>query len=170
MNKKASIYLVSGVPASGKTTVVNQLLAKKSAYLFYDIDWLLYSGSALSGKDIQIESSTWPAYNAVWVDVLSAAAKNNYSPVLFSPWDNRDVREMTLGDHFSHVHWLMLDCEDVELTKRLKDRRYTIPQIDSILADAAYLRDSIEDKLLVAKLTAAEVAEQVLEWVESTGS
>lgn len=165
MESSPKLFLISGVPGSGKTTLVNQILGSKTDHLIYDIDWLLYSASALSGKDVQINSATWPAYNAVWIDVLAAAGKNGISPVLFSPWDNRDLHETSLDDHFAEVHWLCLDCTDKVLISRLKERRYSDQHIANVLDDAAYLRQNVSQKLDTTSASPEQTATEILSWL-----
>ena len=140
-----TLSVITGAPGSGKTTVIETLLNKASSsdYIFLDIDWLADSASALAGKSIYTEPSTWQPYGKVWFDVLHALLRNGRQPVFFAPNSPADFDESGLPDWCSGINWLLLDCNDAERTERLKKRHWNQEKIQEALEDAKELRKGI---------------------------
>jgi hypothetical protein len=89
---------VTGAPGAGKSTVLAELLGRRTGYLFFDVDWLAGAGSRLSGRSIYEDASTWPAYRALWLEVLAGVARNGRQPVWFGPWNAADLAEAGATD------------------------------------------------------------------------
>src|SRR5687767_1827254 len=137
------LHLVTGAPGAGKSLAVEELLRRGSPYFVLDVDWLADAASALAGRSIYTEPSTWPAYRRVWASVLRAALRNGQRPVLFTPADPEEVEEYR-PSRDCPVAWLLLDCDDAVRRQRLEARAgWTEETIVEALADAAALRRTV---------------------------
>ena len=116
------VYIVTGAPGSGKSTGLQAFMRCPSRYIAFDMDWLLTSASALIGKDLRMEASAWPPYNALWLEVLHAVHSNGRAAVLFAPVNTSDLPMEALPDWCGGVEWLLLDCPDAVRRARLADR------------------------------------------------
>ena len=81
----AILRIITGAPGSGKSTAMERFLRRGSGYVAFDMDWLLVSASALAQRDVQNDPDTWPAYNALWLEIIHAVYRNGVTPVLFAP-------------------------------------------------------------------------------------
>lgn len=86
-----AVQIVTGAPGAGKSTALAAFLQLNSAYIAFDIDWLLEPASRLAGKDIRVEPASWLPYNALWLEMMRAIRENSRVPVLFAPLDERDL-------------------------------------------------------------------------------
>ena len=163
--------LVTGAPGAGKSAACEAFLIIRSEYLAFDIDWLTIAASELAGRDIIWERRTWPAYGRVWFEVLHSAARNGQVPVLFTPHDRRDIDTIGGLDWCGGLEWLRLDCDDDTRRNRLEARPgWTADMIDDAIADARYLRATVQPSLDTTSLSPEAVAKQILDWLNDAGS
>lgn len=164
--KTHTLYFVAGAPGSGKTTVVERLLERRSAFIFFDIDWLADSASGLVGRDIRFAPEAWPAYGEVWFSVLQAVFANNLTPVLFTPADPSDFAVQALPAWCAGITWLLLDCDDQTRVARLQQRvAWDEKRVEEALQDARALRASVAKRVDTGSQSPEDVASAVLEWL-----
>ena len=156
---------MTGAPGAGKSATLVELLGRRTDYLFFDVDWLADAGSRLSGRSIYEDASTWPAYRALWLDVLAGVARNGRQPVWFGPWNAADLAETNAADRWQ-VEWLLLDCaDDVRRTRLRRRPGWTAAMEDEAVEDAAQLRAEITVRVDTGTRTVGEVADAVLGWL-----
>jgi hypothetical protein len=159
--------VVTGAPGAGKSTVLAELLGRRSEYLFFDVDWLAETGSRLSGRSVYTEAAVWPAYRRLWLDVLVAVARNRRQPVIFAPWNAADLAEVDAGRNW-RVDWLLLDCADGVRRARLRGRaEWTGEMEEEAIADAGQLRLEIARRTDTGVATVGEVASVMLAWLDA---
>jgi hypothetical protein len=118
----------------------------------------------LAGKDVHFASETWPAYNALWLDLMHAILRNGARALLFAPWAPDDLDP--LPGWCGGARWLLLDCPDAVRRGRLAERDWNESRIQDAIDDAGLLRSAIrEDVLDTSVLSSAEVVEAVAQWV-----
>jgi len=167
---KHILHLVTGAPGAGKTTAVEAFLRLRSDFIALDIDWLIDSASALAGRDIHTDASTWKPYGALWFDVLGAVFRNGRTPVFFAPTDRTDIEKHGLPVWCSGVEWLLLDCDDDTRRGRLRQRPgWTDAAIEEALADAAVLRADTPRRVDTGTMTPEGVAREILRWLVEQG-
>ncbi|MDP9382201.1 MAG: AAA family ATPase [Chloroflexota bacterium] len=165
---KHKLFIVTGAPGSGKTTAANAFIALRTPYLAFDIDWLGVVGSALAGRDIFFDSSTWEPYGALWFEVLHSVYRNGRVPVFFAPNDPSDFERHGLPDWCDGVEWLLLDCADEVRRERLEGRvGWTDAMVEEAIGDASSLRQTITTRVDTARDTPAQVASSILSWLET---
>ena len=136
-------------------------------YIAFDMDWLLTPASALAGRDIRVEESAWPSYNALWLEVLRAVHDNNRIAVLFGPVDASDLPISILPDWCGGIEWLLLDCPDAVRRARLAGRAgWTGAMIEEAEEDARILRETIPDRIDTQEHAPGAVADLILEWLD----
>lgn len=165
---KYTLYIVTGAPGAGKSTAVEAFTQFNTDYLAFDIDWLADSASELAGKSIYFEPSTWKPYGKVWFDVLHMIIRNGRTPIFFAPTDPDDIEQDGQPDWCDGIEWLLIDCDDEIRLARLGQRvDWTDERVAEAMEDAAILRGLVERRLDTGKLTPDEVAQAILEWVQS---
>ncbi len=164
MNEK--LHIVTGAPAAGKSSVLEAFLALRSPFVAWDIDWLLAAGSALAGGDVRTTPVVWPAYNSLWFEVLHGVVRNGATPVLFAPLDARDLPPEAVPFWCGGVRWLLLDCSDHVRSERLRARGEPAAAQAEALADAAFLRYTVPDRVDTGALSPAEAAAAILAWLQ----
>jgi hypothetical protein len=163
------ISIVTGAPGAGKTSALEAFLALRAPVVAWDIDWLLAAGSALARADIRTAAETWPAYNSLWLEVLHGVVRNGATPVLFAPLDPRDLPRAVLPPWCGGVRWLLLDCPDEVRIARLTARGDPPDVRKEALADAAFLRSAIVERIDTGTCRPNEVADAILAWLLGGG-
>ena len=162
----AILYIVTGAPGSGKTTTLAALLRRPNPYLAFDIDWLTIAASDLARSDVIFDRTIWPAYNALWLEILEAVHRNGKVAIFFSPFDTTDVAQASHATWYQRIEWLLLDCDDVTRQSRLSARpEWSDEMITEALSDAQALREHLSGHIDTAIHTPDEVAEAILRWV-----
>ncbi len=160
------LHIGTGAPGSGKSTALEAFIRCRSHYSAFDMDWLLAPASALAGKDIRVDVSAWPSYNALWLEVLYAVHKNKRTAVLFAPINTDDLPIEMLPAWCSGVEWLLLDCPDAVRRARLSDRPgWTDAMTVEAEEDARVLRETIPHRIDTGKHAPDAVAGLVLDWL-----
>lgn len=169
MRMSATVYIVTGAPGAGKTTALEALLRCTNPYVAFDIDWLTIPASDLARSDIIFDPTIWPAYNAVWFEILHAMHMNGKVPIFFAPIDRQDLATYGQPAWCERVEWLLLDCDDVLRQRRLIRRvGWTTAMITEALTDAHALRTQVSNRIDTGVHTPDEVAKAILQWVERT--
>lgn len=163
---KPNLYIVTGAPGAGKSTAVAAFLRLTTDYIAFDIDWLAAPASALAGKSIYTDPTTWTPYNTLWFDVLHTIYRNGKTPVLFAPLTPDDILTTGQPAWCQSITWLLLDCDDQTRRTRLAHRPgWTETMIADALADADLLRQMIPHQIDTGRLSLGEVAAQVVAWL-----
>jgi broad-specificity NMP kinase len=154
------LFVVTGAPGAGKSTVVPELLRLRrstSKLVVMDMDELLDSKGQLLGIDIAHSSAAanWPAYNALWLRITELVRRSGTSMLLLSP---------ALPSELPEGRWLHLDCPDAVRRKRLTARGWSDEQITEALADAAEIRKLVP-RSVAGDGTPEQSAEKILAWV-----
>lgn len=169
MMARASLHIVTGAPGAGKTTTLAALLRCASPHLAFDIDWLADAGSRLAGSDIRLERAAWPAYNALWFEIIHSVHKNGKIAIFFAPLDLRDLAEQGQPAWCERIEWMLLDCDDATRRARLGRRAgWSAAMIAEALADAQVLREQIPARIDTGRITPDAAAAAILAWVERT--
>jgi len=168
---KPNLYIVTGAPGAGKSTAVAAFLRLATDYLAFDIDWLAAPASALAGKSIYTDPTTWTPYNTLWFDVLHTIYRNGKTPVLFAPLTPDDILTTGQPAWCQSITWLLLDCDDQTRRTRLAERPgWTAAVVTEALADAQQLRTSIQHHLDTGNLAPTVVATRIVEWLAQSSA
>jgi broad-specificity NMP kinase len=159
------LFVVTGAPGAGKSTVVPELLRLRkttsvgeSQLVVMDMDELLDSQGRLLGVDIAHSSAAanWPAYSALWLRITELVRRSGTPMLLLSPMVPRQMPE---------GRWLHLDCPDAVRRKRLAARGWSDAQIAAALADAVEIRKLVP-RSVAGDGTPEESAQKILAWVK----
>lgn len=165
----ATIHVVTGAPGSGKTTALAALLRRATPHVAFDIDWLAIPASQLARSDIFFDRATWPAYTALWFEILHSVHKNGKLAIFFAPIDLHDLAAYGQPAWCERVEWLLLDCDDSTRQDRLGCRSgWTAAMIAEAIIDAHVLRGQVTERIDTGRHTPAEVAAAIVLWVEQT--
>jgi broad-specificity NMP kinase len=163
----SSLSIVAGAPGAGKSSALQELLALGAPVVAFDLDWLIESASTLAGRDIHFDESTWPAYTALWLDVVHGVVRNGRRVVLFAPFAPVDLPD-SLPAWCGSISWLLLDCSDETRRQRLGERDWGHARIREAIEDAAELRAAIPTIVRTDDETPEATASEVRSWLSST--
>ncbi|MFI5709967.1 AAA family ATPase [Kribbella sp. NPDC051620] len=152
------LFVVTGAPGAGKSTVIPELLRLRSGRLVVmDMDELLDDDGRVLGILIADKSAApkWHAYNALWLRITELIRRSGTSVLLLTPCVPTELPE---------GRWLHLDCPDVIRRKRLTERGWSDEQIADALADAVELRKLVP-RSVPGDGTPEESARLILAWV-----
>ncbi len=153
--------IVTGAPASGKSSVVRALLAQRPDFLVFDADRLLDAASELCGLGVAVESELWPPYRIIWLTFLRLIADNGRLPVLFMPLEPRELPPSWQAS----VRWCLLDCDEATRRLRLRARDWQPAAIDEAIADAVALRQQIAEVIDTSQQEPESVATLLTAWL-----
>lgn len=159
------LFLVSGAPGSGKTTIVPELAAQADGVAILDMDDLLEDGHHL-GIPIATPDAApiWPAYNRLWLRLTRAVGRSGIPVVLFCPLLPREAEAAGL-DGTDDARWGLLDCADAERERRLRGRGWNDSEVAGAIEDAEQARRVISTRFATDLATPSETAAEVLQWV-----
>ncbi|MFK4083049.1 AAA family ATPase [Kribbella sp. NPDC020789] len=152
------LFVVTGAPGAGKSTVVPELVRLSPGNLVVmDMDELLDDEGRLLGMSIASPTAApiWPAYNALWLRITELIRRSGIPVLLLSPLHPTELPE---------GRWLHLDCPDAVRRKRLAARGWLQDQIDDALADAAELRKHVP-RSVRGDVSPERVARSILDWI-----
>jgi broad-specificity NMP kinase len=153
------LYVVTGAPGAGKSTVIPELVRLHSGNLVVmDMDELLDHDGKVLGIDVADSSAAanWPAYNALWLRITELIRRSGTPMLLLSPLVPREMPE---------GRWLHLDCPDSVRRKRLAQRGWSDQHIAEAIADAAEIRKLVP-RSVPGEGTPEESARLILAWVD----
>ena len=121
-----AIYVL-GAPGSGKSSVRAPLSAALPEHVVIDWDDFMEPASALAGADIRLSPDTWSSYQAlIRAAVVSAGAAR---AVVFGVCTPDELASWPIEQ------WILLDCTDIERTRRLASRPHDLgPAIEDAAA------------------------------------
>jgi hypothetical protein len=162
-----TLHIVTGAPGAGKSTALEAFLRLNSDYIALDIDWLTLPASALAGKDVTFERSTWKPYNALWLEILRAVHANGKTAVLFGPLDMQDIQKLGQPAWCNSIEWLLLDSDDETRRRRLSRRpEWTRAMIEEAVEDASVLRQLVRRRVDSSSIPPEAVAVKIREWLQ----
>jgi hypothetical protein len=136
------------------------LVERLPHFVVLDMDVLLEPVGVLAGTDLRSLDSRplWPAYNAVWFQLIRAISVAH--PVLvLGPLNPDEVAD-------NSFHWAVLDCSDDQRRARLQARGCTEAAIQDAIDDAAMLRRYEMVTITTNDATLDQVAHAVARWAE----
>jgi hypothetical protein len=135
------VFFVCGAFGSGKSTLTPLVANALPECYVLDVDWMMDSLVVLSRRDLYEEAEAWPALGDVWLAIIDPVARAGRSTVLFSPCEPQELENLSLRPKLGESHWLMLDCGDNSLRRRLSQRpAWTDGKTLEALADARRMR------------------------------
>jgi hypothetical protein len=153
------LFVVTGAPGAGKSTVIPELVRLQSAGLVVmDMDELLDDDGRVLGIDIADPAAApnWPAYNALWLRITELVRRSGSPVLLLSPLVPTELPE---------GRWLHLDCPDDVRRERLAARGWSEGKINEALADAAKIRKLVP-RSVPGDGTPEDAAHRILAWVK----
>jgi hypothetical protein len=152
------LFVVTGAPGSGKSTVVPELVRlSPGTMVVMDMDELLDDHGRLLGIDIASPTAApiWPAYNALWLRITELIRRSGIPVLLLSP---------VLPTELPEGRWLHLDIPDAVRRKRLAARGWAEAQIAEALADAAEIRKLVP-RSVRGDVSPERSAKGILDWI-----
>ncbi|WP_049565115.1 AAA family ATPase [Nonomuraea sp. SBT364] len=161
----ASLHLLAGAPAAGKTTLLPYLLGAADGLVVMDLDELLEEGKLL-GVTIAdpAAAAVWPAYDRMWERIVAIVRRAGHPVLLLCPVP--DAGELAPGGRWAPpVRWALLDCPDEVRLHRLKERGTPQEWVAEAMADAAHGR-ALAPTVFTGD-DPAELAARILAWVRT---
>lgn len=159
-----TLFLLAGAWASGKTETVERLLGLLPTMTVFDWDLIIPGLSAVSGKDVFRDPSTWNGLRDTWKAIVGASLAARRDVLLCGPPTSESLVDP--GEDVS-VRRAYLDCPDDVLSDRLSARGATGSEIADELSVAAALRASSDHRIAVDNGGPNAVALEVVKWVEA---
>lgn len=155
----ATLFLVTGPWAAGKTSTARELIRGDPEYVAFDWDSLIPALSISIAKDVRRDSSTWPGLKAIWLSVASSVLDGGRDVVLFGPLTPDHISSDELPG--VSIACAYLDCPDERVARRLGNRGATSEEIDDELQFLARLRASGFSRIDYLGRDPCQVAEMV---------
>ncbi|SFH09813.1 Broad-specificity NMP kinase [Actinopolymorpha cephalotaxi] len=165
----APLFLVTGAPGVGKTTLLPELVRLGKGLVVIDQDELLDEG-ALLGVPIAFPDAApnWPAYNRMWDRIVHIVRRAGHPVLLLGPTPYPE-EPATTADPDGPVHWALLDCADELRRARLRTRGWSTEWIEDAVADAAETRELIPTVITTDDEDAEKIALRILSWTATLG-
>jgi hypothetical protein len=164
----AALFLVSGAPGSGKTTLISHLVRISAHIAVMDMDELLEDGRIL-GMPIAIPEAApaWSEYNRLWVRITAIISRSGIPVLLLGPLHSAEAELAGADSRDPQVHWALLDCSAAEQAKRLDAPGWTRTQIEAAIDDAERGRAAITTVFRTDQAPAEKIARDLLDWAVS---
>ena len=136
----ATLHLLTGPCASGKSTLVPHLARLLPDVVVFDWDVLLPGLSAAADKDAHTDRSTWFGLHLMWLAIVESVLTGGRDVLLCGPLRAEEITHR--GPVAYPIRCAYLDCGDEVLRERLRARGVTEPEVDEELSALAALRPS----------------------------
>ena len=165
----APLFLVTGAPGVGKTTLLPELVRLGQGLVVIDQDELLEDG-ALLGVPIAFPDAepNWPAYNRMWDRIVHIVRRAGHPVLLLGPTPYPEELATT-ADPDGPLHWALLDCADQLRRARLRARGWSAEWVEDAVADAAETRELIPTVITTDDEDAEKIALRILSWARTVG-
>lgn len=165
--RKRQLFMVVGASASGKTTVLPDLIAALPECAVFDVDWLIDPMTRASLPD----PVDWASFRATWLAVAHGLAQGGRSTVLLGPFIPENLEGLPERQWITDIRFALLDCADDVRRSRLEARpRWRERNIDEHLAFAAHLRGPANldgPTIRTDLMPPGDVARDLAAWVRS---
>ncbi|HET7228969.1 MAG TPA: hypothetical protein VFJ16_03170 [Longimicrobium sp.] len=159
----ATLHLLTGPWASGKSTLVPILASLLPGVVVFDWDVVLPGVSAASGRDAHTDPSTWGGLKEIWAAIIHSVLAGGRDVLLCGPARPEDFGAGSGARH--PIRCAYLECGDELLAARLLARGETDAAIADELGEMAALRKSGHHPVRVEGRTPDEIAREVAAWV-----
>jgi hypothetical protein len=116
------VLFVFGAFGSGKSTIAPLVATELHECLVVEVDWLLEPLSRIAGRRLTEDSASWPPLRDFWLVLASIAARGGRPSLFFGPEEPATVENLPSRSLLGDSHWLLLDCNDAEIERRLEKR------------------------------------------------
>lgn len=164
-DRDATLHLLTGTWASGKTSLIPHLLPLLPDVVVFDWDVLLPGLSAAAGKDAHHDPSTWNGLREMWIAVVGAVLAGGRDVVLSGPATPDDFARS--GIPARSIRCAYLDLPDEVIAERLRARRVPEQDVADELAAMVALRASAHTPLPAGGRDPRQVAGLVAAWVRA---
>jgi hypothetical protein len=155
---RAPLYLVTGAPGTGKSTIVPLIAGRIPETGVFDTDLF----GPMSHPD-------WEAWATSWLLLVHALAQSGLQTVLVGYGLSRSkAMSLAAKDLLGPVRVLNLDLRPDALRERLSQRgTYDPARIERKIAAAAVLRREADENVDVTNAVPQAIADRVLKWLAS---
>ena len=160
----ATLHLLTGPWASGKTTLVPHLARGLPEVVVFDWDTLLPGLSAAAGRDAHHDPATWQGLRMMWIAILQSVLAGGRDVLLCGPARPDDFARAHLA---GPIRCAWLDCTDDVLAARLRARGEREQDVTDELAEMAALRKSGCHPIAAGNRAPQEIAADVAAWVRA---
>ncbi|HEU4885092.1 MAG TPA: hypothetical protein VFT45_22720 [Longimicrobium sp.] len=166
-NSVATLHLLTGTWASGKTSLIPHLVPLLPRAVVFDWDALLPGLSAAAGKDAHRDPSAWEGLGMMWIAIVRSVLAGGRDVVLCGPATPGDFAASGIDP--ASIRCAFLDLPDDDLVQRLRARGEREQDIADEIASLAALRASGCTPLPVDGRDPRQVAALVAAWVSAAG-
>ncbi|NYH93371.1 AAA family ATPase [Actinopolymorpha rutila] len=161
------LFLVTGAPGVGKTTLLPELVRLGQGLVVIDLDELLEDG-ALLGVPIAFPDAApnWPAYNRMWDRIVHIVRRAGHPVLLLGPTPSPE-EVATTADQDGPVHWALLDCAEPLRRARLRTRGWPTEWIEDAVLDAAQTREFVPTVITTDDEDSEKLALRILSWART---
>ena len=152
------VYLITGAPSAGKTTVALRLAGRIDRLPVFDTD--LFGEAA---------HPDWASWATTWLLVAHGLANSGLSTVLCGYGLHRtEIDALPARKLVGDLHTLNLDLEEEELRSRLGTRPdYDAARIERKVAAAARLRGDADLNIEVSGMSVDQIVDRVEHWLRT---
>jgi hypothetical protein len=153
------LFVVTGASGTGKSTILEPLQLRLPGCEVLETDVILH-----------VAALGWDTWRNTWLQLAHAIGLNGRATVLCGPLLPDHLEDLPARRLVGPIHFCNLDCPDAVLADRLRARPawrgWTEEKIIEHQRFAAWLRARIRPTFDTGTLSADEVADRVVQWVE----